>query len=236
MRALLDSLGSFPPYFLRLGEINRRGPGLLDGTPDLPELPVAQVLSLQAAGAQIIDVRPVTGFSAGHPRGALSIPLRPAFATWLGWLAPPDRPLVIVRDDDQDPDEIVWQAVKIGYDNLTGRAAGGMAGWRSAGAPEERLPLVSAEHIGRALVLDIRQAAEFTAGHVPGAVHVELGDIAARGTDLPPGPVVVMCGHGERAMSAASVLARAGRHELAVLAGGPESWAAATGRPLQVGS
>jgi hydroxyacylglutathione hydrolase len=236
VRALLVSLGSFPPYFLRLGEINRRGPGLLDGPPELPELPVAQVLSLQAAGGQIVDVRPVTGFSAGHPRGALSIPLRPAFATWLGWLAPPDRPLVIVRDDDQDPDEIVWQAAKIGYDNLTGQVAGGMAGWRAAGAPEERLPLVTAEHIGRALVLDIRQAAEFTTGHVPGAVHVELGDIAARGADLPPGPVVVMCGHGERAMSAASVLARAGRHDLAVLDGGPESWAAATGRPLQVGS
>ena len=236
VRALLDSLGSFPPYFLRLGEINRRGPGLLDGPPELPELPVAQVLSLQAAGGQIVDVRAVTGFSAGHPRGALSIPLRPAFATWLGWLAPPDRPLVIVRDDDQDPDEIVWQAAKIGYDNLTGQVAGGMAGWRAAGAPEERLPLVSAEHIGRALVLDIRQAAEFTAGHVPGALHVELGDIGARGADLPPGPVVVMCGHGERAMSAASLLARAGHHDLGVLDGGPDQWVAVTGRPLLVGS
>jgi rhodanese-related sulfurtransferase len=111
-----------------------------------------------------------------------------------------------------------------------------MAGWRAAGAPEERLPLVSAEHIGRALVLDIRQAAEFTTGHVPGAVHVELGDIGARGADLPPGPVVVMCGHGERAMSAASLLARAGHGDLGVLDGGPDQWVAVTGRPLLVGS
>ena len=28
---LLDSLGTFPPYFLTLGEINRRGPELVDG-------------------------------------------------------------------------------------------------------------------------------------------------------------------------------------------------------------
>ncbi len=236
VRALLDSLGSFPPYFLRLGEINRRGPRLLDGTPCLPELPVVQVLSLLEAGGQVIDVRPVAGFSAGHPRGALSIPLRPAFATWLGWLAPPDRPLVIVRDDDQDPDEIVWQAAKIGYDNLVGQVAGGMAGWRAAGAPVDGLPLVTAEHIGRARVLDIRQAAEFTAGHVPGALHVELGDIAASTAAALPGSVVVMCGHGERAMSAASLLARAGHHNFAVLDGGPEAWAAATGRSLQVGS
>jgi len=46
---------------------------------------------------------------------------------------------------------------------------------------------------------------------------------------------VVMCGHGERAMTAASLLQRAGRHGLAVLAGGARDWAAATGRPLQEG-
>ena len=38
--------------------------------------------------------------------GPISIPLRPVFATWLGWLAPADRPIVIVRDPDQDPAEI----------------------------------------------------------------------------------------------------------------------------------
>jgi len=236
VRALLDSLGSFPPYFRRLGEINRRGPGLLDDTLSLPELPVAQVMSLREAGGQIVDVRPVAAFSAGHPRDALSIPLRPAFATWLGWLAPSDRPLVIVRDDDQDPDEIVWQAAKVGYDNLAGQVTGGMNGWRAAGGQVDRLPLIGAESLGEARVLDIRQTAEFAAGHVPGAVHIELGDIAVRAGDLPRGPMVVMCGHGERAMSAASLLARAGHHGLAVLDGGPDQWSAATGRPLLVGS
>lgn len=236
VRALLDSLGSFPPYFRRLGEINRLGPGLLDGTLLLPAMPVEQVMSLQKIGSQVVDVRPVAAFSAGHVPGALSIPLRPAFATWLGWLAPPDRPLVIVRDDDQDPDEIVWQAAKVGYDNLAGQIDGGMNGWRTAGGQADRLPLVTAENLGDARVLDIRQTAEFTAGHVPGALHIELGDIATRAGDLPRGPMVVMCGHGERAMSAASLLARAGHHDLAVLDGGPDQWSAATGTPLMVGS
>jgi rhodanese-related sulfurtransferase len=76
---------------------------------------------------------------------------------------------------------------------------------------------------------------------VPGAAHVELGALAA-GIDaglehhVPPGPVVVMCGHGERAMGAASLLERAGRREVAVLLGGPEEWSAAAGTPLQTGS
>ena len=85
-------------------------------------------------------------------------------------------------------------------------------------------------------MLDIRQDSEFTAGHVPGAPHVELGDLPARAGDVPRGPIVVMCGHGERAMSAASLLARAGRTDLAVLVGGPDDWAEATGRTLEVGA
>jgi hydroxyacylglutathione hydrolase len=47
---------------------------------------------------------------------------------------------------------------------------------------------------------------------------------------------VVMCGHGERAAGAASLLERAGHVHLAVLAGGPDDWADATGRPLQTGA
>ena len=74
--------------------------------------------------------------------------------------------------------------------------------------------------------------AEFQAGHLPGAVHVELGTLAAAADRLPDTPTVVMCGHGERAAGAASLLERAGHHDVAVLIGGPDDWAAATGRTL----
>ena len=53
--------------------------------------------------------------------------------------------------------------------------------------------------------------------------------------DVPTGPTVVMCGHGERAMGAASLLARAGHTDVAVLDGGPEDWAEATGQRLETG-
>ena len=42
-----------------------------------------------------------------------------------------------------------------------------------------------------------------------------------------------MCGHGERAMTAASLLARLGHRELAVAIGGPGDWAAARDHPLE---
>jgi hydroxyacylglutathione hydrolase len=131
--ALLGSLGSFPPYFLRLGELNRRGPALLADRPTLASVDTAAARRYLADGGVFVDVRPLAHFAAGHVPGALSIPLRPVFATWLGWLAPSDRPIVIICDTDQDLSEIVWQAAKIGYDNLVGELAGGIHAWTSAG-------------------------------------------------------------------------------------------------------
>ena len=46
------------------------------------------------------------------------------------------------------------------------------------------------------------------------------------------GPLTLYCGHGERAMTAASLLERAGRDDLFVMLGGPSDWSAATGRAL----
>jgi rhodanese-related sulfurtransferase len=84
-------------------------------------------------------------------------------------------------------------------------------------------------------VLDIRQAGEYAAGHLPGANLVELGDLSRDAAYLPHGPVTVMCGHGERAATGASLLERAGHHGAAILIGGPDDWTQATGRALVTG-
>ncbi|MFP5253056.1 MAG: MBL fold metallo-hydrolase [Actinomycetes bacterium] len=236
---LLGSLGTFPPYFHRLAEINRRGPGLVDEDDTLPELTPADVARLQTSGVDVVDVRPVADFAAGHLPGSLSIPLRAAFATWLGWLVDGDRPVVVVRNDDQDPAEVLWQARKIGHDAIMGELHDGVSGWREAGLPTASIPLLAPAELGRTPaveVVDVRQHDEFASGHVPAARHVELGALPQRMPGLPPGPVVVMCGHSERAMGAASLLARAGRTDVAVLDGGPGEWADATGTPLVVGA
>jgi rhodanese-related sulfurtransferase len=238
VKQLLDSLGSFPPYFLTLGEVNRRGPELVEGD-SLPALAADEVVRLRGAGAEVVDARPVPDFATAHVPGSVSIPLRPVFATWLGWLLPATRPLIVVRNADQDPAEILWQARKIGYDGVIGELDGGVPAWTRAGHATASIPLVAAERVGRSRVLDVRQVSEFTKGHVPGSAHVELGDLAddpsSAGADL-DGPAVVMCGHGERAMGAASLLARAGERDISVLVGGPDDWAAATGESLQAGS
>lgn len=230
---LLGSLGTYPPYFDRLGEINRLGPPILALPPVLPELDVNTARSMLDEGALVVDVRPVPDFATTHVPGALSNPARPAFASWLGWLTPDDRPLIIIRGADQDPAEIAWQAAKIGYTNLAGELP--FDAWVDAGLPTTSTRLIGAGEVS-GQVLDVRQEAEFTEGHVPGATHIELGALADRTDEVPNEPTVVMCGHGERAMSAASVLERAGHRDLAVLRGGAQDWAHATGRKLDTGT
>ena len=229
VRLMVASLGSFPSYFGRLPEENRRGPAVLP--PTLAAAPVPP-----DPDAVVIDVRPAHAFAAGHPAGALSIPLRPAFATWLGWLAPHDRPLVVLRDEAQDLQEILWQAAKIGYTNIVGEIAGGIEAWVEAGLPTTSTPLREAFASDDVHVVDVRQVAEFTSGHVAGATSIELGELEARAAGLPDVPTVVMCAHGERAISAASVLERAGLRNVTALAGGPPDWDAANQPRPRTGS
>ena len=82
-------------------------------------------------------------------------------------------------------------------------------------------------------MLDVRQDDEFRGGHVPGARHAELGSLRETDPPLPAGPLTVMCSRGERAMTAASLLARRGRPDIEVLLGGPEDWMEASGVALE---
>ncbi len=233
VKLLVGGLGSYPGYFLRLREVNRRGPRVYGATPPLlAPLAPGEVRRLVAEGAELVDARPIGAFAAGHVPGALSVPLRNAFASWLGWLVPDDRPLVLVVDPDQDRGDLVRQARKVGYERLTGELAGGMAAWQAAGLPQARIPIADVAEPPSGTILDVRQQGEFAAGHLPGTRHVELGALA--GTfELPAGPLAVMCGHGERAMTGASLLQRAGHRDLTVLLGGPGDWSGATRRPLE---
>ena len=224
---LLGGLGSYPPYFLRLRDVNRRGPvvfGVED--PLLPRLAASEVRSRVASGAIVVDTRSVEAFAAGHIARSLSIPMRDAFATWLGWLVPAGVPIVFVVDDAPSAVRAAIEARKVGYEQLEGVVEGGVDSW------PEPLVRLAVEPAGRAAgtVVDVRQRNEYDAGHVPGALHVELGDVGS--ITLPDGPVSVMCGHGERAMSAASILERAGHRDVTVLTGGPEDWSRGRGASL----
>nr|WP_286260424.1 rhodanese-like domain-containing protein [Streptomyces graminofaciens] len=82
---------------------------------------------------------------------------------------------------------------------------------------------------GDAVLLDVREAEEWAAGHAPVAVHAPLSALAA-GAPLPgPAhgrPVVVICRSGRRSQQAAALLRARGADVVDVL-GGMRAWAEA---------
>jgi len=229
---LLAGFGSFPTYFAILPELNRLGPTRYDTLPRLATLSPDDLERHVAAGVVVVDARPVAKFAAGHVPGSISNTLRPAFASWLGWLVGLDRSLAFVLDADQDRDDLVRQCLNIGHEHLVGELVGGLDAWTANGRRVGTIPLVDPSLMTHDVV-DVRQANEYETGHVPGALNIELAQLTA--AHLSDHPLTVMCGHGERAMTGASLLAAGGRTDVVVLDGGPDTWSSAFATSLEVG-
>jgi rhodanese-related sulfurtransferase len=86
-----------------------------------------------------------------------------------------------------------------------------------------------------AVLLDIRERKEVTAGRLPNAIHIPLSELPARVSELAKysaKPVVTYCERGQRSRSAAGMLEKAGLKNLYHLQGGIKAWKDA-GLPLQ---
>jgi len=78
--------------------------------------------------------------------------------------------------------------------------------------PNGPVPQIPAAQVpAGAYLLDVREPEEWEAGHAPGAVHIPLGELGARYTELAPDrPLYVICRSGNRSGHAAQALAGAG--------------------------
>jgi len=78
-----------------------------------------------------------------------------------------------------------------------------------------------------ALVLDVREATEFAAGHVLGAKSLPLAAVEARAGEFDKHkakPVIVVCADGSRASKAAAALRASGFANVVNLSGGFPAW------------
>jgi hydroxyacylglutathione hydrolase len=73
-------------------------------------------------------------------------------------------------------------------------------------------------------VVDVRGPGEWHQGHIPGAVHLPLPELALRSGELNGEPLALVCGSGYRSTVAASVLERSGFRRLHNVIGGMRAW------------
>jgi hydroxyacylglutathione hydrolase len=177
----------------------------------------------------VVDVRPAADHAEAHGEGALAIPFRDAFPTWLGWLVPPEARLLFVLDGTS-LDDVVDASLLVGLERFGGYLDGGIDAWRTAGLPVRSLPSIGSEDTvpwvrAGAQPLDVREPDEVERGTIAGAVAIPLGDLPRRLDALPSGrPLLVYCASGMRSTTAASILERAGVGPVVNLRGGYGAW------------
>ena len=222
-RFILEDQPSVPAHWRRMRPINQAGATPLAGLEAPRPMTADEIAHAAGHGATVLDIRDPDRYAEGHVPGALSVGLGDTFGTWAGAVAPIDRELVLVADDPGVLDRAVTQLRRSGFDRIGGWLHGGMDAWTGETAV---LPRVRARDLAseRGTVLDVREAHEWRAGHVPGAVHVPAAQLQERIGDVPLGPVLVICGTGYRSAIAASLLTAAGRDEIAHVADGMDAY------------
>jgi hydroxyacylglutathione hydrolase len=208
-----------PPNMERIVELNR-GPFV-----------GAQQMSSQLAaapdGVQVLDVRPVDAFAAGHVAGALSVPVSGTrFSTKAAFVV--DAGLVVVSAQDEDEAALAVRGLHaVGHLEIEGYILGG--------GPQS-LDLVSIDQLDALLeagaeLIDVREKDERDSGYIAGSRNIPYRLLTLGEADLPRDrPIVTICETGPRAAIAASILAAHGFDAHPVWNGGIDSWVAA-GRP-----
>jgi glyoxylase-like metal-dependent hydrolase (beta-lactamase superfamily II)/rhodanese-related sulfurtransferase len=233
----LATLGPQPPNFQAIVALNR-GPLVTDGVEATPLTP-RQVQLKSDEGVLVVDVRTDEQFDEAHIPGAVCITaLRAGFGSRLAWIAGGDDEILLVGRDDDDALHAARLATAVGIRRFAGFLHGGMTAWREERGPVKRIERLTIDELparaGELQILDVRERAEWDAGHIPGSTHTPYHDV--RG--IPAGldgrrPIAVVCGSGQRAAVAASLLARAGAaHVVHVVDGGVGTWARA-GHPIE---
>ena len=224
-----------PQYFAYDAVRNRQErPALEESmTKALRALSLDELLRMKNQGAQLLDVRDAVEFEGAHLAGSLNIALAGKYATWCGTLLSREVPIVVIAEPG-GVDEAVMRLGRIGFDNVAGYLAGGMAALENNPELVETTDRVTAPALQRLvsqadapLVLDVRSEKEWAAGHIGGSVNIPLNHLRERVGEVPVGrQIAVHCEGGYRSAIAASVLAQAGRKNVLDLVGGYKAWVA----------
>jgi rhodanese-related sulfurtransferase/glyoxylase-like metal-dependent hydrolase (beta-lactamase superfamily II) len=230
-----------PEYFVHDAILNRKERASLDEAMQktLKALSLDEVLAMQKAGAQVLDVRDGLDFEGGHLRGALNIALSGKYATWAGSMLATDKPIIVIGEEGGEQ-EAVMRLGRIGFDNVGGFLRGGMNALASHDDLVERTERITAPALAEWLegkradagpaptVVDVRSEAEYAGGHIAGSRNIPLPHLDERVGEVPAGkPIVVHCEGGYRSAIAASLLQKFGRKDVRDLVGGYKAWLAA---------
>jgi hydroxyacylglutathione hydrolase len=236
IESLTTSMPPAPDHFARLSAINRKGPVLVKTLPALQLLdPITFKKKTEGRNTIVLDLRSVDAFGGQHVPGAYHIDFGGNFATFAGWMLPPDKDILLVAHSFTQAQEASVWLNRVGLDRAIGYLKEGMFGWAKAGLPTGHVPQLSSEELRQLIVgkegislIDVRAPREYEANHIKGAVNIPLPDLRTGYKDFKRKiPIVLICSTGHRSSLGTSVLKQHGISNVLNVAGGMTGYSAA---------
>ena len=188
-----------------------------------------------SAGALLVDTRDPRVFGAGHVAGSLNVWIDgPQFADRVAWFVPPGASLALLVETEADVARAVPPLARPGLGSIAGYVVGTDA-VRACGLPVATLTNVTVQELAHRLaderdlvVLDVREPAEWADGHIAGARHIPMRQVAEQLAEIPRDRrVALTCAGGTRSSLVGSLLLARGFTDLVNVWGGMNGWAQA---------
>jgi glyoxylase-like metal-dependent hydrolase (beta-lactamase superfamily II) len=232
IKMMTTDLPEAPAYFSRDVRLNREGPVNLSELPDPPALGPDAVEAVRRAGAVILDTRPAAQYGTGHIPGSLNIGLGGQFASWAGALIAPEKPIVLITEDEDHVAEARTRLARVGLENVGGYLAGGLLAWHDAGLPIATTEQISVDELRHRLaqgeagqLVDVRRPGEWQAGHIGEARTLPLNQLTERAAEIDREKrVTAICAGGYRSSIATSLLEQQGCTRITNVVGGMTAW------------
>jgi len=236
IESLTTNMPAAPDHFSRCSAINGKGPILTRQLPALEQLnPDTFRKAAAKNNAIIVDIRSYEAFGGQHVPGSYHIDFGGNFATFAGWVLPPNKDILIVAQSSEQAQQANTWLRRVGLDRTKGYLEGGMFVWAKAGLPTGHVIQLCAEELHRMMrttdsvcVVDVRAVREYEAVHITGAVNIPAPELRTRYRQLDKRkPTVLVCSTGHRSSLAASLLKRVGFTSVFNVAGGMTGYGAA---------
>lgn len=219
---MLAGLEDVPAYYAHMGPANAAGPAPVDLTPPR-RADGEEIASRLAAGEWVVDLRNRMAFAEGHVAGSFNFESEGKLATYLAWLIPWGKPVVLLAETPQQVADAQRELARVGIDRPAAAATGEPTDWVRPGEQLASFPrarftdLAEVRERGEeVVVLDVRRDSERAGGYIDDSVHIPVHELHGRIGEVPDGTVWVHCAGGMRAAIAASLLDAAGRDVVAV--------------------
>jgi rhodanese-related sulfurtransferase len=233
---LTTKMPAVPDHFHRCSEINRTGSILTETLPRLMPLdPRTFKTTAENSNTVALDTRGYAAFGGQHIPNAYHIDFDSNFATFAGWIIPPEKDILLVSASRAQAQEAVIWLRRVGLDNTIGFLDGGMPAWANHGLPANHVGQLSAEELyalitrgERVVLVDVRARSEFEINNIKGAINIPAPELRTRFPEVDKNrQLILICRTGHRSSLAASLLEQHGFEDCVSVAGGMEGYSTA---------